>query len=72
MSHPLYQLDNVKQIYGSRTVLDIPQLTLPQGEVLALVGPSGAGKSTMLRLLAEAIAHPRPFIIDKEHFFVHG
>ncbi|MFC1960585.1 ATP-binding cassette domain-containing protein [Chloroflexota bacterium] len=52
MSHPLYQLDDVKQIYGLRTVLDIPRLTLHQGEILALVGPSGAGKSTLLRLLA--------------------
>ena len=27
-------------------------LTVPQGEILAVVGPNGAGKSTLLRLLA--------------------
>ncbi len=49
---PAYTLHNVKQIYGERTVLDIPAMTVEQGEVLAIVGPSGAGKSTLLRLLA--------------------
>jgi tungstate transport system ATP-binding protein len=32
-------------------VLNIPALTIQQGEIFALVGPSGAGKSTLLRLL---------------------
>lgn len=52
MSDVLYTLDEVKQIYGPRTVLHIPSLTIERGEVFALVGPSGAGKSTLLRLLA--------------------
>lgn len=47
----LYQLQNVVQTYNGRSVLNIPQLTISQGETLALVGPSGAGKSTLLRLL---------------------
>jgi tungstate transport system ATP-binding protein len=42
----------VEQVYGARTVLRLPSLTILQGEILALVGPSGAGKSTLLRLLA--------------------
>jgi tungstate transport system ATP-binding protein len=33
-------------------VLDIPALTIEQGEFFVLVGPNGAGKSTLLRLLA--------------------
>ncbi|GAB4410401.1 MAG: hypothetical protein Kow00106_04270 [Anaerolineae bacterium] len=48
----LYTLRDVRQVYGARTVLDIPSLTIQRGEVLAVVGPSGAGKSTLLRLLA--------------------
>jgi tungstate transport system ATP-binding protein len=47
----IFELANVRQVYRSRTVLDIEQLAVRRGEVLALVGPSGAGKSTLLRLL---------------------
>ncbi|MEW6579792.1 MAG: ATP-binding cassette domain-containing protein, partial [Chloroflexota bacterium] len=52
MSTPLYTLCDVRQVYGRRTVLDIPALTVQRGEILAIMGPSGAGKSTLLRLLA--------------------
>ncbi len=51
MSQTLYSLENIQQRYNGRTVLDLEQLTIHRGEVLALVGPSGAGKSTLLRLL---------------------
>jgi tungstate transport system ATP-binding protein len=52
MTDPVYMLQEVKQTYGPRTVLNIPSLTIEVGEVFAVVGPSGAGKSTLLRLLA--------------------
>ncbi|MCA9936331.1 MAG: phosphate ABC transporter ATP-binding protein [Ardenticatenaceae bacterium] len=51
MTEPLYELDDVRKQYNGRSVLQIPHLTIQQGEILALVGPSGAGKSTLLRLL---------------------
>jgi tungstate transport system ATP-binding protein len=47
----LYRLEQIVQQYGDQVVLDIPQLDVCEGEILALVGPSGAGKSTLLRLL---------------------
>ncbi|MCW5865044.1 MAG: phosphate ABC transporter ATP-binding protein [Anaerolineae bacterium] len=48
---PLYRLDHVQKAYDGRVVLDVDELAVNRGEVLALVGPSGSGKSTLLRLL---------------------
>ncbi|HEV8310850.1 MAG TPA: ABC transporter ATP-binding protein [Methylomirabilota bacterium] len=45
-------LRDVRVGYGDRTVLEVPALDVPEGEVLAVIGPNGAGKSTLLRMLA--------------------
>jgi len=49
----LYRLRQLRMAYGepARVVLDLDELDIAAGEVLAVVGPSGAGKSTLLRLL---------------------
>lgn len=51
MSDTVYRLKNVVHGYEGRSVLEIDELEIFEGEILALVGPSGAGKSTLLRLL---------------------
>jgi molybdopterin-binding protein len=38
-------------VYQRQAVLDVPQVEVGEGEVLALIGPNGAGKSTLLRVL---------------------
>jgi len=43
--------DGLTMVYRGRTVLDVPQVTLPAGKTYALLGASGAGKSTLLHLL---------------------
>lgn len=48
---PLLAAEGLTRRYGPRTVVDIHELALRRGEVLAILGPNGAGKSTLFRLL---------------------
>jgi ABC-type multidrug transport system fused ATPase/permease subunit len=45
------QFDGVDFAYGDKTVLHNIKLTIPAGQVVALVGPSGSGKTTLTNLL---------------------
>ncbi len=42
--------------YAGRTVIDAADLSIKQGERLALVGPNGAGKSSLLRAITGVLA----------------
>ena len=45
----------VKQVtkrFGKFLALDHVDLTVPSGELLALLGPSGSGKTTLLRIIS--------------------
>ena len=48
----LIRLAGVEKRYGSQLVLRIDELTVWQGDRIALVGSNGSGKSTLLRILA--------------------
>jgi ABC-2 type transport system ATP-binding protein len=49
------KIENLKKIYGDKTVVDIPQLVLGSGELVGLVGNNGAGKTTLMRLVLDLI-----------------
>jgi tungstate transport system ATP-binding protein len=73
-SKPIYRVEQIQKSYKDRLVLQVDQLDIYPGEIMALVGPSGAGKSTLLRLLnfleaptqGEIIFHERVFSSDKD------
>jgi tungstate transport system ATP-binding protein len=48
----LYELNNLKKIYGKRTVIDLPHLSVEEGRIVGLLGPNGAGKTTLLEIFA--------------------
>ena len=53
MSDPGYvAVTGICKTFGRTPVLHGVDVTMPRGELLALLGPSGCGKTTMLRILA--------------------
>ncbi|MFP3981910.1 MAG: ATP-binding cassette domain-containing protein, partial [Desulfobacterales bacterium] len=49
---PLYELENIRQVYADRVVLEIDRMVVYPGEIIGISGPNGSGKSTLLRILA--------------------
>jgi tungstate transport system ATP-binding protein len=49
---PVLGARGIRVRYGAADVLDVGELDVRRGEVLAIVGPNGSGKSTLLRVLA--------------------
>ncbi len=47
-----YELRGVEVVRAGRTVLRVERMTVPAGQIAALVGPNGAGKSSLLEVLA--------------------
>ena len=48
----MLELKNITKKFGTRTILNKLNLTIPDQQILAIVGPSGAGKTTLLRCLS--------------------
>lgn len=48
----VYTITRLTKLFGTRTVLDISNLTVEKGRIYALLGPNGAGKTTLLNILA--------------------
>lgn len=68
MSETLLRLENIAVHYAGVKALDGADVSLDEGEIVALMGPNGAGKSTILKALfgLAALAHGSIFWHEKK------
>lgn len=50
--NPAYEIRNLRHTYDGRTVLDIPEMNITEGQICIFTGPNGSGKTTLLSILA--------------------
>lgn len=49
-------VSNLLKKFGDKTAVDIPELTINDGDILGLVGNNGAGKTTLFRLMLDLLS----------------
>jgi len=57
----MIKLTELRKLYHGVAALDVPELTINEGEIVGLVGNNGAGKTTMMRLMLDLIRADRGF-----------
>ncbi len=48
-------INNIKKTFGEKVAVNIPELSIPDGQILGLVGNNGAGKTTLFRLILDLL-----------------
>jgi len=51
----MIEINDLKKVYNNILVVNIPQLSIAQGESVGLVGNNGAGKTTLFRMMLDLI-----------------
>lgn len=51
MNAPILEISDLHFAYGTKSVLNGVDLSIPRGTVAGIMGPSGCGKTTLLRLI---------------------
>ncbi|HOC47468.1 MAG: ABC transporter ATP-binding protein [Bacteroidales bacterium] len=63
----MIKVTNLVKSYKRKTVLNISELTIHDGEIFGLVGNNGAGKTTLLRLMLDLISPDRGSVTSEIH-----
>lgn len=61
-AEPLILCSQLRKDYNGRTVLNVPELMIPQGQTFGLVGNNGAGKTTLFSLILDLIQPTHGFV----------
>ena len=61
----ILEINNLKKVYGEKTVVNISNLQIAEGETVGLVGNNGAGKTTFFRMLLDLIRPSEGVILSK-------
>ncbi len=59
-------VNNILKAYNGNVVVNIPQLSTRQGEMVGLVGNNGAGKTTFFRLLLDLVRADKGEIVSND------
>jgi ABC-2 type transport system ATP-binding protein len=59
-------VNNIIKAYNGNIVVNIPQLSARQGEIIGLVGNNGAGKTTFFRLILDLVRADKGEIISSD------
>lgn len=62
----MIQITNLQKVYSGTTVLDIPELTIAEGDIFGLVGNNGAGKTTLFSLVLDLIRASKGNVLINE------
>ena len=65
----MLKINNIYKSFGTLEVLKGIDLSVEEGEVIALIGPSGTGKSTLLRCI-NLIEMPEAGTIELDGFMI--
>ena len=56
------QIHNLKKNFGDKTVVNVSDFSINNGELLGLVGNNGAGKTTLFRLILDLLKADEGFV----------
>ena len=60
----IIEIKDLKKIFGEKTPVDIPELTVEAGSLIGLVGNNGAGKTTLFRLMLDLLKADSGYVLS--------
>ncbi|MFP6834920.1 MAG: ATP-binding cassette domain-containing protein, partial [Pseudomonadales bacterium] len=59
----LIEIRDLYYVLGERVIFDGINMTIPRGQITAIMGPSGTGKTTLLRIIGGQVKPDRGVVL---------